>query len=183
MRLFFTSDLHFGHTNIIRFCNRPYGSADEMDAALVNNWNARVRPTDVIWVLGDVSFAHPQRTFELLCQLNGFKKLVLGNHDGSIRKQQHLRDCFTEVVEGFKELYLQDEDVNTQHFAVLCHYPMLSWNRSFHGSIQLHGHVHSPQPLKPGDNARRMDVGVDAHQFRPVSLQEVLDLMPPASNA
>jgi calcineurin-like phosphoesterase family protein len=175
MRTFFTSDLHFGHANIIRFCERPYASVEEMDAALINNWNARVHAHDVVWVLGDVSFHHPQQTFEILSQLKGFKKLVLGNHDKSIRKQKHLYDCFTEVYDGFKEVYLQDEEVHTPLFAVLCHYPMLSWNRSFHGSLHLHGHMHNRQPIKDGETMKRLDVGVDAHQYRPITLQEVID--------
>ena len=177
MRTFFTSDLHFGHSNIIRFCDRPFATADEMDAALIKNWNARVHAHDAVWVIGDVSFHHPQRTFEILNELKGFKKLVLGNHDKSIRKQKHLRDCFNEVVDGFKEIYLQDEDVHTPHFAVMCHYPMLSWNKSFYGALHLHGHMHNRQPIKDGETLRRMDVGVDAHQYQPISLLEVIDLL------
>lgn len=177
MRTFFTSDLHLGHSNIIRFCNRPYASIDEMDEALVSNWNERVKAHDVVWVLGDVSFSHPQRTFELLNRLNGFKKLVLGNHDKSIRTQQHLRSCFNEVTDGFKELYLQDEDVHQAHFAVLCHYPMLTWNRSFYGALHLHGHHHNPTPIRPDETLKRYDVGVDANNYAPVSLREVIDAL------
>lgn len=175
--MFFTSDLHLGHSNIIKFCKRPYADAAEMDAALVSNWNARVRATDVVWVLGDVSFSHPQRTLELLSQLSGFKKLVLGNHDKPLRKHKFLLDCFNEVVVGFKELYVQDEDVHDAHFAVMCHYPMLSWDRSFYGALHLHGHHHNPTPIQPGETLKRYDVGVDANNYAPVSLREVVDAL------
>lgn len=174
MRTFFTSDLHFGHSNIIRFCERPFSNADEMDAALIKNWNETVHAHDNIWVLGDVSFHHPQRTFEILSELKGFKRLVYGNHDKSIRKQKHLHDCFNEVYD-LRECWLQDEEVTTAVYVTMCHYPMLSWNRSYHGSIQLHGHVHARQPFQPNATARRYDVGVDANNFRPVSLRHIID--------
>jgi calcineurin-like phosphoesterase family protein len=175
MRIFLTSDLHFGHANIIKYCDRPYASPDEMDAALINNWNARVAPTDTVWVLGDVFFRPAGEAQEIISQLNGFKKLVLGNHDKVIRNQAPLRAHFNEVYDGLHETYLYDDEC-AKVFAVLCHYPMLSWNRAFHGSIQLHGHVHSRAPLGDG-KVRRYDVGVDANNYAPVSLREVLDAL------
>ena len=174
-KVFFTADLHLGHSNIIGRCNRPFASTAEMNEALVSNWNSRVRHTDTVWVLGDVSFYPPNRTDEILSQLRGFKKLVLGNHDKMLKKKAGLLGHFTEVHAGLHELYLQDEESAGAHFAVLCHYPLLSWNRAFHGSIHLHGHTHSRVPVSSG--ARRYDVGVDANAYAPVSLREVLDAL------
>ncbi len=71
MAIFFTADTHFGHTNIIKYDNRPFASAAEMNEALVANWNCKVSPTDTVYHLGDVSILRPERTHEILERLNG----------------------------------------------------------------------------------------------------------------
>lgn len=96
MSVFFTSDTHFGHNNIIRYCDRPFADADEMDEALVANWNAAVKPTDTVWHLGDVALCSVSRLREILDCLNGNIHLVIGNHE---RATLQLRDRFVEVVD------------------------------------------------------------------------------------
>lgn len=173
MRVHFTSDTHFGHSNIIKYCTRPFRSAAEMDSAMIENWNQRVEPTDVVWIIGDFSFADPQRTEEILCYLNGIKKIVLGNHDKTIRKHPNIKRHFAEVHEGFVEEYLHD-DHTPKNFFVMCHYPMMSWNRSFRGAYHLHGHTHGNLKFDP--KWRRLDVGVDVQaDYAPVSLQSVVN--------
>src|ERR1700681_4171088 len=82
----FTSDTHFGHTNIIKYCTRPFTDAGEMDRVIVANWNELVQPTDIIYHLGDFAFASPERAKHIVSNLNGHKVLILGNHDRSGHK-------------------------------------------------------------------------------------------------
>ena len=77
----FISDSHFGHEGAIKYCMRPYKSIEEMDEALIHNWNSVVKHTDNVYHLGDLSFHKPARTLEILSLLKGHKHLILGNHD------------------------------------------------------------------------------------------------------
>ena len=80
--IFFTSDQHYGHFNIIRYCNRPFSSVEEMDETLIQNHNKKVRQSDIVYMVGDLAF-HKDRAqiIALLKRLNGRKILVTGNHD------------------------------------------------------------------------------------------------------
>ena len=171
--IFFTSDLHFGHKNIISATQRPFASVDEMDVALIKNWNRRIRPKDEVYILGDVTMQGPQFAMEILQQLNGRKYLVRGNHDQFVDKTSF--DCnLFEWVKDYHNLSYQ------KHQFILFHYPIAEWDRSHHGSIHLHGHQHN----KPEHNAAnaeqgllRYDVGVEANEMAPVSIDEVLNFL------
>jgi calcineurin-like phosphoesterase family protein len=165
MNVFFTSDPHFGHANVIKYCDRPFSSADEMDEALIERWNSVVRDADFVWVLGDVFFHQVSKCNEILSRLRGRKGLVLGNHDKIIRNQRPLQEKFSEVHPGLHRTHVAGTMV------VMCHYPMLSWEGSHYGSFSLHGHCHGKIPFDP--NYRRLDVGVDCHDFRPLAWEEV----------
>ena len=95
--VFFTADPHFGHTNIIRYENRPFASAEEMDQELIRRWNETVSPEDTVYLLGDFSFYGKEKSTEILSALQGHIRLVMGNHD--TRSTQWYRDC------GFEEVY------------------------------------------------------------------------------
>ena len=79
--VFFTADPHFGHTNIIRYENRPFASAEEMDQELIRRWNETVSPEDTVYLLGDFSFYGKEKSTEILSALQGHIRLVMGNHD------------------------------------------------------------------------------------------------------
>lgn len=178
MNTWFTADLHFGHTNVIKYSNRPYADAEEMDEALIANWNSRVEPGDEVWLIGDVFFCDEKRARHIMSRLKGSIHLIYGNHDKVIRNQAPLQKCFGSITDGIKEIdrVIDGEKVRI----VMCHYPLLSWNRAFHGSLHLHGHVHSVVPTD--GKCRRYDVGVDANGWYPVSLstiKHVFDAIPP----
>jgi calcineurin-like phosphoesterase family protein len=165
MNTFFTSDLHYGHTNIIKFCNRPYSSVEEMDEALIQNYNSVVQNDDKVWFLGDLFFCDSVRAREILFRLNGRKHLILGNHDKMIRNQKPVQDMFEKIYPDLHQEHIDGTLV------VMCHYPLLSWNKAFHGSYMLHGHCHNSIPF---DNQfRRLDVGVDAHNYFPISWEDI----------
>lgn len=161
--IWFTSDTHFGHGNIIKFCNRPFSSVEEMDEVLIERWNARVKPNDTVWHLGDFSFYKSyEKLNEVFNRLNGNKYLVCGNHDYDNAKR-----LFWEKVTPLEELMFGKQTL------VLFHYPMVAWHRSWHGSIHLHGHTHSA--LK--GNNQRLDVGVDCWNYQPINFEEIKDLL------
>ena len=82
MVTWFTSDLHFFHRNILKYCaaSRPFSDASAMNSAIVENWNSRINPTDEVWILGDVSFGELEPTVLTLGQLKGGKRLIIGKH-------------------------------------------------------------------------------------------------------
>lgn len=169
MKTFFTSDPHFGHSNIIKYCNRPFQSSKEMDDALIANWNSKVGVQDKVWILGDVFFCDQSRAKEILSCLNGQKHLILGNHDKLIRNQKPVQDMFTAI---YPELHQENIDGVT---VVMCHYPMLTWNRAHRGSYMLHGHCHNTIPFDK--RWRRLDVGVDAHDYAPIEWTQINRLL------
>jgi calcineurin-like phosphoesterase family protein len=165
MKTYFTSDLHFGHANIIKYCNRPFESSAGMDEGLIANFNARVRPEDVTYFLGDMFFCDAKRAIEIMHRLNGMKRLVLGNHDKLIRNQVPLQNLFDKI---YPDLY--EQSIDGIH-VVMCHYPLLTWNRAYRGAFMLHGHSHNTIPFDP--KYRRLDVGVDAQGYAPIAWEEI----------
>lgn len=163
MKTFVTSDLHLGHYNIIKYCNRPFGDVATMNTALVDNWNAVVGVHDLVYVLGDIWLGNPKLAMSVLVQLKGTIRLVKGNHD----KPSNLKQ-YAHRFEWIKDYFELRHDGT---LVVMSHYPMTSWNGSYHGSIMLHGHCHGNLP-SPG--MRRLDVGVDVHDYTPLLLDAVI---------
>lgn len=156
--MWFTSDTHFGHTKVIQYCSRPYATVDDMDDALIANWNGLVGLRDVVWHLGDFCFrTDPKRYRD---RLNGRIHLLWGNHD---RDRKALTPLFDSVGDVH---YLRYQGRKV----FLSHYAHRTWPSSNHGSLHLFGHSH-------GDLAsygRSMDVGVDAQNYAPISIDAVI---------
>lgn len=163
MTTFLTADQHFGHASIVRLCKRPFPDRDAaaMDEALIANWNARVRPGDDVWHLGDFALGpKPARLRSIFERLNGNLRLVRGNHDHretvELPWAEPPRDLVETSIEGQR--------------LVLCHYPLRAWRGSMGSTVHCYGHVHGLMP------ATRLscDVGVDAWNLEPASLAQVL---------
>lgn len=168
--IYFTSDLHFYHDNIIKHINRPFQNSDEMNETLIHNWNRKVQPEDEVYILGDVTMKSPVYAETMLTQLKGKKYLVRGNHDYFVDKKGFKPELF-EWVKDYHELTWKN------HIFVLCHYPIEEWNGYFEGTIHLHGHKHYHEDynfknLQQG--ILKYDVGVDANHMEPVSAEEIL---------
>jgi calcineurin-like phosphoesterase family protein len=159
MALFFTADTHFNDHRTINIHRRPFSSVSEMDEALVQAWNATVGERDEVWHLGDVA-RRSSDVPALLTRLNGTKHLVRGNND----------PVETGEAAGWASVQDYAELVVDNHFLVLCHYPFRSWNGQHRRARNLHGHSHGK--LKP--LPRQHDVGVDAQEYRPVALADLL---------
>ncbi len=168
MTVYFTSDQHFGHRRICEFSKRPYADLTEMREDFILRHNRVVKPGDSVYHLGDFSFADEEDSTKIARRLNGQKFLVWGNHDKGLRKS---KDFLVQWVwtKDFAEIKVNEIKI------VLCHYPLLVWNGSHHGSWNLHGHSHGS--LKPDGGALRVDVGVDCHDYTPVSFEEVAAIM------
>lgn len=192
-RTWFTSDLHFGHKNIIKYCGRPFWKrspavvcepdsyitvpdVEAMDEALVENWNRVVAPDDVVWNLGDVAFCcSAEHALRCLERLNGEHHLIRGNHD-ALGQRLPWGQWYGDMA----EIEVQGQGI------VLCHYAMRQWRHAERGTWHLFGHTHGG--LRP--YGKSVDVGVDnVHEilgtaaaqcralYRPVSFEEVKAFM------
>ena len=185
MSVFFTADTHFGHKNVIAFCNRPYADVNEMDEDLILKWNETVGVEDVIYHLGDFAFMDKIRTAATIQRLNGRKVLVMGNHD--IRSRAfYLESGFAFV---YKLKYGESQPYWTENEEVgfrMAHFPFkdamgeyddrdyLTERAPTRGEYDVplvHGHVHAAWKVKPG----LVNVGVDVWDLKPVSLEKVIE--------
>ena len=173
---FYISDTHFGHYNIIKHCNRPFASAEEMDKAIIENWNKVVTEKDVVYILGDVAFSKGTNPANYLQQLKGRKIIILGNHDYDIANNRKKYANLVYKICNYLEI---SEMVNNKPCKiVMSHYPMAEWNGFFRGAIHLYGHVHnnkenpSYQIMKNLQNA--YNVGADILDFTPRKLEEIV---------
>lgn len=165
--IYFTSDLYLGHANIIRLCHRPFANVDEMNAALIANWNVRITNGDTVYICGDLMFRTATEPELFLRQLRGKKHLIVGNHDSSWMKKVELSKHF-ESVENLKIIS------DGRRKITLCHYPMMS----FEGKYLIHGHIHNNRNdtywklLRSMDNA--LNASVELHDYTPVPFDELL---------
>ncbi|KAA3633816.1 MAG: phosphoesterase [Bacteroidetes bacterium] len=171
--MFFTSDQHFGHKNIIKYSGRPFQSVDEMNEVLIQRWNEKIGPDDKVYHLGDFAFTTSEKeTREILDRLNGKIYLVKGNHD---KLAVACRDRF-EWVKDYYELTVKDDSFKRgKQLVVLFHYAIREWKAKHRGSYQLYGHSHGTLPDDP--NALAFDIGVDCHDFYPLSWEDVKKIM------
>ena len=189
--IWFTSDHHFGHKNIIKFCNRPFDTIQEMDQVLIDNWNSVVSENDTTYYLGDFTLGNLDMFYNYIKDLNGNINIVPGGHDRRWLKNFHSAYWKgkekIKILDPLYTLKVHNKETNTHDTIVLCHYPMLSWDKSHYGSIHLHGHSHGTigSVGKSGDiqlppnqrNGKRLDVGVDVHNYYPISLDTVKEIL------
>ena len=174
--LFFTADHHFGHANIIKYCDRPFSDVDEMNLALVERHNDVVGPDDEVWVLGDVAMGNRAETLRYVGRLHGRKILIPGNHDTCWRghrkaarnRSLYLECGFERIVDEETTLELAGQPVMLSHFPYRNDGPADEAYARFRpddrGDWLLHGHVHETWRQL----GRMINVGVDVWDFRPV---------------
>ena len=181
--IFFISDLHVGHANVIKYDGRPFKTTDEMHVELIKRWNSVVGPDSIVYFLGDLSFTRSDMTKWFVWQLNGKIHAIAGNHD----KPKDLRSLgrFEEVHDYGTEIGVYDEDSlqsrGSQGYQkiVMAHYPILSWNKSHYGAWHLHGHCHGSLMKTMPDYYKRkvMDVGCNMIDYTPISYAQVKEIM------
>lgn len=175
-KFYFTADSHFCHSNIIKYCKRPFANIAENDEEIIRRWNEKVPEDGIVFHLGDVAFGDPERVDNILERLNGTIYLVIGNHD------------WCRVVNNHKWRFeMMTQQINMKigkRHIILNHYPMLAFSGAWRGedaTYQLFGHVHTSPYTDEGLDQQRMkylftsqyDVGVDNNNFTPISWKEV----------
>jgi calcineurin-like phosphoesterase family protein len=169
----YTSDQHFGHANIIKYCSRPFVSAEQMDEFMITRWNAKVGHEDHVFVVGDFSFLGIVPTTEILRRLRGTKHLILGNHDDHRTPTFWRRAGFATVRQSMTLEVAGYEQVVVQHR------PMwFSKADMTHTALCVHGHVHERYLAKhyKSTGFTTVNVGVDKWSFEPVSLNEIVEV-------
>lgn len=162
MTTFYTSDHHFFHWNINRYCNRGFATVEEMNEKMISVWNSRVTNEDTVHHLGDFCLASLERQQSIFNRLNGIKYLVKGNHDGSITRMK--RVGFKDV---FKQLVLDD--------FILSHRPAEDTEAN-QKRIWVCGHVHTAWKSKTNPNGLiQVNIGVDQWNYLPVTKEEIYE--------
>ena len=165
MGIWFTSDEHYGHRNIIQFCKRPFANTEEMQEVMIENHNKLVKAGDLVYHLGDMFWrSHTvEQAIAIRQRLTGNHYYINGNHEELFRhkilRDQFVwcKDTFNLKVAGYPNIWLS-------------HYAHEDWNGSHRGAYHLFGHIHGARPNPVG---LKMDVGVDLHGFSPVSFDYV----------
>ncbi len=189
--LYFTSDLHLGHANAIRHSNRPFADVEEMNRVLIDNINSTVNPSDELWILGDFCFDLNKEEVRSLRKQIACRHvhLINGNHD-----KDYSPDHIFQSVQDYKRLKTDYGPF------ILFHYPIQEWEAMQWGTVHLHGHIHSTGQYNRDNLNKRLidrvishhnpkrelslrlyDVGVDANDYRPVSIEQIakfMDLVP-----
>lgn len=157
--IYFTSDLHFNHYNILKYCNRPFKDVNHMNRVLIDNWNSRITPEDRVYVLGDFAMGNKSHWSRFLQALNGYKILVKGNHD---RGHEFMKSI------GFDEVYDNMMYGDPKDPWQLVHDPM-----GMTGKV-LCGHVHVAWKYHKSDVLEAINVGVDQWNFTPQTFEELM---------
>lgn len=184
MTLFYTSDLHFSHQNIITYSNRPYGSVDEMNRTLIDNWNKVVDYNDKVMILGDVCMGKRDQSLPLVGLLNGQKTLVCGNHDRCWEGDRQQEKWFPKYKIYFEEILQGPLTISDEYVYRVNHFPSEGdsqdedryeeYRPQDNGELLLCGHVHDAWKHK-GNN---VNVGVDAgwsNGYAPVQAEEIYE--------
>lgn len=161
--VYICSDLHFNHKNIIAYENRPWPDRDAMNAGLIARWNYTVNPDDIVYMLGDVGFCGKTKASELVHQLNGYKILVLGNHD------RGRSDGYWEDV-GFDEVYNAYHLMCGDKHVFMNHEPPEEMKP---GIFYIYGHVHG-EPGYPNWTEQSACVCIERLNYAPALLDDVI---------
>jgi len=188
MTTYFTSDSHFGHKNILKFCPERLKHCKDvvdMTEVLIAKWNKEVKPDDVVWHLGDVAMRLKPRDIKpILLRLNGRKRLILGNHDNCATVSKW-EDLGFESVLNAAQIKLDGRLVWLNHYPYKegfwkslfkrYYYDDRFYSRKLKDENQwlIHGHVHDLWQVKN----KMVNVGLDAWNLKPVSEHKIINLM------
>jgi calcineurin-like phosphoesterase family protein len=185
-KIYFTSDLHLGHKNVIKFDNRPFSSIEEMHDKLIENWNNKVPKDGIVFFLGDLFYkTNYKKAKEIVDKLNGDIYIIMGNHDRykELVKLNRFKGIFgdNDCIGGL-DISVKDDDVkNGWQNIVLFHYAILSWNKVHYGSWHLHGHSHQSLFKNPDMkwyyDKKVIDVGCNGWNYTPISYEEIKEIM------
>lgn len=131
----YISDVHFGHKSVIDFDDRPFADVDEMDDALIHNWNEKVQKNDDVYIIGDFAFRNEKPEEWYLRQLKGRKHLIVGNHDVKLLKN-------LAAISYFESIDMMKHVSDRKKQICLCHFPICEWSGYYKGHWHIYGHIH-----------------------------------------
>lgn len=167
--IYYISDLHIGHKNALVFDNRPFSTVDEMEKAIITNWNKCVVQSDDVYILGDIFYRYGGSRTKFLSKLCGRIHLIIGNHDGALLSDESAMSRFESVSA------ICDIEDNGRAVA-LCHYPIADWNMKYHGGYHVYGHVHSAinnSTIFMQQLPRAYNAGCMINNYTPATLDEL----------
>lgn len=175
-KIFVIADTHFGHDRVIEYCDRPYEHVKDMDACMIDFWNMTVGEDDVVWHLGDFALTGRDRTIEIIKQLNGVKKIIVSNHDRSVKwYQDNGFEYATKKTVVIPMDWCQNGTVKRFH-ALLSHRPLDNEDEAFSvwdNPFNVHGHVHNTMGWY-SLSGKHVCVCVEKTSYKPVSLQDTI---------
>lgn len=171
--IYYIGDIHFGHKNVIKYDNRPFGSIEEMDKTLIENWNSVVTDEDDVYIIGDFIYRSSHVATYYLKQLKGHKHLIIGNHD--IKTIEDEVACL--YFDSIERLgYVKDGDTDV----VMCHYPIAEWNgkrRKKNSAYHVYSHIHNRRDETYGFMIRQknaVNAGCMINNYTPATLIQFL---------
>lgn len=187
--LFFTSDLHFGHRNVLKFCNRPWEDEKQMSQGLIDNWNSAVTNNDIVFVLGDTFWFNDSRSIKkVLSQLNGKEIYILPGNHCDFDAYHRVDDPRIHLCQDIVCLWLTSADFDRRHWhrktmeIWMQHFPMSTWPHRENGAFHFFGHIHSQPGKTEGVDQdlalhwNQSDVGCDFWDWKPVCFERLLEL-------
>lgn len=173
---YYISDIHFGDQRLFDLCKRPFSSLEETETYIIQKWNNKVSEKDTVYIVGDIGY--DKQSINIYKQLNGIKRLVVGNHDESII--DYIRG--THIFASIDYMCLtNDEDRKV----FLCHYPIMDWPEIDNNGILIYGHIHNKteqndnrfkEIKKYYANKQAYNCSIDVIGFEPRTINELMTL-------
>ena len=173
MEVYVTSDLHFGHNRDFLYGSRGFNNIYEHDKAIIDNWNSIVNEEDLVYILGDIMLNDNDYGCKCFNQLNGFKEIILGNHDSDTRKELYNN------LHGVLDVSLAKIIKYDKYRFFLCHYPTITSNHDYEKPlknrvINLCGHTHTNDKFKDWDKGYIYHCELEAHDMKPINMDSVV---------
>lgn len=169
MKTYIISDTHFNHTNIIKYCNRPFNDIREMNNTIIDNWNMIVKKDDIVYHLGDFFLGSKFDLKKIVDKLNGTIYLIRGNHDRLTVKSYE--DCGIIV--------LKNAPIIMNKYKIMLSHRPLPDTMIKDGYVNIHGHIHEKKLEETYDNRlfgknKHINVSCDVLNFKPILLNKLL---------
>ena len=170
--IYFISDTHFNHENIIKYCNRPFKNVQEMNEKLISNWNNTIKNEDEIYHLGDFALGRKEDAFDIANKLNGIKYIVRGNHD----------KWSTKMYEEMGFTVLKNAPIKLNEYKLLLSHIPVPDKQIPNGYINIHGHIHNNRLYECIEKYdpklysidKHLKISCDITEFKPISIEKIV---------
>lgn len=171
-KFWLTSDLHFWHKNICKYCNRPFETVEQMNEGIIDRYNSVVSEDDTVFILGDLGFCGIEKLRPLISQLKGHIIVIQGNHDSDKVIKTLLEEGLIEECHKLLHVIVEGDEEYPNQELTLCHFPMIDWYNKEKGCWMIHGHQHQ-LPETPSCSIKHWDVGLDKNNLVPINFEQL----------